>query len=163
MGWNPFRRAPLLHVADDRGAGPVVVLIHGIASSSVTFENLVPLLEQGFRCISIDLLGFGGSPVPPDCEYRLEDHEAALARTIRRLRLRGSFTLVGHSMGGLIAARYAARNPGRVSRLMLVSPPIYLDPRELSDDRDRTVQDLYLRAYRFLRENEAFTLRNAGV
>ena len=53
MGWNPFRRAPLLNIADDRGTGPVVVLIHGIASSAITFRNVVPLLEHDFRCISI--------------------------------------------------------------------------------------------------------------
>lgn len=163
MGWNPFRRPPLLHVADDRGSGPVVILIHGIASSSVTFQNVVPLLEDDFRCISIDLLGFGGSPMPEGCEYRMKDHEAALARTIKSLRLRDRFVLVGHSMGGLIAPRYAARRPRGVKRLVLVSPPIYLTPHELSDELDRTRQDFYLRAYQFLRANEDFTLRNAAI
>ncbi|QEO09431.1 alpha/beta fold hydrolase [Protaetiibacter larvae] len=163
MGWNPFRRPPLLHVAGDVGTGPAVVLIHGIASSSVTWTNLVPLLRSEYRCISIDLLGFGGSPAPADAEYTLKEHVEALAHTIKRLKLREPFVLIGHSMGGLIAPRYAARNPRRVRRLVLVSPPIYVSPTALSDDRDRTVQDLYLRAYRFLRENEDFTLRNAAI
>ncbi len=163
MGWNPFRRAPLLHVADDRGSGSVVVLIHGIASSSVTFQNVVPLLEADYRCISIDLLGFGGSPMPEGCEYTLTDHVDALARTIRSLRLREPFVLVGHSMGGLIAPRYAARNRRRVKRLVLVSPPIYVSPSALSDDRDRAVEGFYLTAYRFLRDNQDFTLRNAAI
>lgn len=162
MGWNPFRRAPLLHVADDRGAGPVVVLVHGIASSSVTFARVVPLLEDRYRCISIDLLGFGGSPAPVRAEYTLREHVDALWRTIRRLRLREPFVLVGHSMGGLIASRLAARRPRRVRRLVLVSPPIYVDPAALSDDRDRAVQDLYLRTYRFIRANPRFTLPGAA-
>src|SRR6185295_7411703 len=97
-----FRRAPLLHVAGDSGSGPVVVMIHGIASSSVTWQNVVPLLEPRHRCIRIDLLGFGGSPAPADADYTLEEHVAAIARTIRSLRLREPFVLVGHSMGGLI-------------------------------------------------------------
>jgi len=64
-----FRRSPLLHVAVDTGSGPAVVMIHGIASSSVTFENVVPLIEGSHRVIAIDLLGFGGSPAPDDAQY----------------------------------------------------------------------------------------------
>jgi len=163
MGWNPFRRAPLLHVATDAGSGPAVVLLHGIASSSVTWTPVVPLLEDRHRCIGIDLLGFGDSPQPEGAEYTLAEHVDAVARTIRSLGLREPFVLVGHSMGALIAARYAARNPRRVARLVLVSPPIYVDPAALSDDRDRLVQDAYLKAYRYIRENRQFTLRNGAV
>lgn len=163
MGWNPFRRAPLLHVAQDVGSGPVVVFIHGIASSSITWTNVIPLLESSHRCIAIDLLGFGGSPMPPGAEYTLPEHVAAIVRTIKALRLREPFVLVGHSMGGLIAPRYAARNPRRVRGLVLVSPPIYITPSALSDDRDRAVQQFYLRAYRWLRDNPDFTIRNGGI
>ena len=170
MGWNPitalrdaFSGTPLLHVASDVGSGPVVVLVHGIASSSVTFQNVVPLLEGDHRCISIDLLGFGRSPRPEGCEYRMRDHEAALDRTIRSLGLTEPFVLVGHSMGALIGARYTARRRGRVRRLVLVGPPIYLTPHELSDDRDRFVQDAFLKLYRYLRENQDFTLRNSTI
>ena len=163
MGWSPFRRAPLLHVAEDRGSGPVVVLIHGIASSAITFQNVLPLLEGDYRCITIELLGFGGSPIPEHAEYTISEHVDSLARTIRRLRLRDPFVLVGHSMGGLIAPRYAARHKKKVKRLVLVSPPIYVSPSALSDDRDRLVQDFYLRAYKFIRENRDFTLRNGRI
>ena len=163
MGWNPFRRAPLLHIAQDVGDGPVVVFIHGIASSSITWTNVIPLLADRHRCIAIDLLGFGGSPMPENAEYTLVEHTAAIARTIRSLRLREPVVLVGHSMGGLIAPRYAARHPRRVRRLVLVSPPIYLTPSALSDERDRAVQRFYLRAYRWLRENPEFTIRNGGI
>jgi len=163
MGWNPFRRAPLLHIAQDVGDGPVVVFIHGIASSSITWTNVIPLLADRHRCIAIDLLGFGGSPMPENAEYTLAEHTAAIARTIRSLRLREPVVLVGHSMGGLIAPRYAARHPRRVRRLVLVSPPIYLTPSALSDERDRAVQRFYLRAYRWLRENPEFTIRNGGI
>ena len=82
-----FRRPPLLHVAGDEGDGPPVVLVHGIASSSVTFQKLVPLLVGTHRVISIDILGFGRSPAPADAQYTIEEHVAALHRTIRSLRL----------------------------------------------------------------------------
>ncbi len=157
------RRGPLLHLASDEGEGPVVVLIHGIASSSVTFEKLVPMLVDRHRVISIDLLGFGESPSPPDAIYTLEEHVAALARTIDSLRLREPFVLVGHSMGGLIASRYAATNSRRLSRLVLVSPPVYVSPRAIGDRRDRAAMGLYLKAYEYLRSNKAFTIRNAAM
>lgn len=164
MGRRWFRRAPVLHVAGDSGSGPVVILVHGIASSSVTWQNVVPLLEPHHRCIRIDLLGFGGSPTPPDAEYTLEEHVASLKRTIKALRLREPFILVGHSMGALIAARYAG-GPGRrkVRQVVLVSPPVYLSPNEYSDPFERRRQGFYLEAYRYLRTHEDFTIRNARI
>jgi len=50
-----------------------------------------------------------------------------------------------------------------VKRLVLVSPPIYVDPNGLSDERDRFVQDFYLKAYKYIRENRDFTLRNGRI
>ena len=165
MGFfDRFRRprGPVLHVAGDIGNGPVAVLIHGIASSSVTFENLVPLLSDRHRAISIDLLGFGGSPIPEGAKYTLEEHVDALARTLDALKLRDGFVLVGHSMGSLIAARYAATYRNRLSKLVLVSPPIYVSPDAIGNPLDRAATDLHLRAYQYLRANKVFTMRSAA-
>jgi pimeloyl-ACP methyl ester carboxylesterase len=163
------RRPPLLHIATDAGTGPVVILVHGIASSSVTFQELVPLLSPRHRVIAVDILGFGESPAPDGCEYRLEDHVEALAATIRSLRLREPFVLVGHSLGSLIVARLAAL-PGtrmsrrtQISRVVLVGPPVYLSPAEIGDRWVRARVSVYLRAYNFLRENKDFTLGNAAI
>jgi pimeloyl-ACP methyl ester carboxylesterase len=156
------RRPPLLHVAIDEGEGPAVVLIHGIASSSVTFENVIPLIVARHRAIAIDLLGFGGSPAPEAAEYTLEEHVASLARTIDSLKLHGPFLLVGHSMGSLIASRYAATHGSRLRGLVLVSPPIYLAPGSIGVKRDRTAMGLYLRVYEYLRLNKDFTIRAAA-
>jgi len=157
------RDAPLLHVAGDTGSGPVVVMIHGIASSSVTFQNLVPLLEPNHRCITIDILGFGESPAPDGATYTLEEHAAALHRTIKSLRLREPFVLVGHSLGSLIAARYAATHRRELSRLVLVSSPIYLPPSLMGDRVDRANMGAYFSAYEFLRTNRDFTVRGAAA
>jgi len=139
-----------------------VILLHGLASSSVTFQNVLPLIEGSHEYFAIDLLGFGESPMPVDSEYTLTDHVDAIERTIRALRIRGSFTIVGHSMGALIAARFAADNPKLVTKVVLVSPPIYVAPGELSRGIDRSVMDFYLRAYEYIRLNKEFTLRNAA-
>jgi pimeloyl-ACP methyl ester carboxylesterase len=165
MGWwssvvEKIRPAasPLLNIAGDVGEGPVIILIHGIASSAATFKRLVPLLEGRYRCISIELLGFGESPAPAHAKYTIEEHVAAIHHTIRSLRLRAPFVLVGHSLGSLLCARYAAVHPAQVSRLVLVSPPVYLSPAEIGDPRARRQVGAYLRAYEFMRANKEFTI-----
>jgi len=162
LEWLRRGRAPLLHVANDTGEGPVVVLIHGIASSSHTFRRLVPMLSDRHRVISIDLLGFGESIAPPDATFTLDEHVAALAATLDSLDLRAPFILVGHSLGSLISARYAAMRPQRVARLILISPPVYLAPAELGDPRLRSQVGAYLKAYEFMRENKELTIANAA-
>jgi pimeloyl-ACP methyl ester carboxylesterase len=171
MAWvQPLRRRPpLLHVATDAGTGPVVILVHGIASSSVTFAQLIPRLTPHYRVIAVDILGFGASPAPADCEYTLEDHVASLDATIRSLKLNEPFTLVGHSLGSLIVSRFAAMRRTRASRrtrvshLVLVGPPIYLSPADIGDRRVRAGITAYLRAYNFIRANKEFTLSNAAI
>lgn len=160
--WWRRRRAHLLTVTGDVGSGPVVVLIHGIASSSVTFENLVPLISETHRVVSIDLLGFGQSPAPDAATFTIEEHVDSLARTLDSLKLEEKFVLVGHSMGGLIATRYAATDSRKLSKLVLVSPPVYVTPSAVADPLDRTTLGLYLRAYEFLRLNKDFTMTAAA-
>ncbi len=157
------RNAPLLSVTGDTGTGPVVIMIHGIASSSVTFHYLVPLLESQFRCITIDILGFGASPSPEGATYTLDEHSTALDRTIRSLTPREPFTMVGHSLGGLIAARYAATHQRDLDRLVLVSAPIYLAPEMLGDFADRASMGAYFTLYDYLRSNPTFTQRTAAA
>jgi len=156
------RRAPLLNIAVDFGEGPVVVLIHGIASSGATFVRVIPMLSDRYRCIAIDLLGFGGSPAPEGAEYTVEEHVAALHATIRSLRLTAPFVLVGHSLGSLLSARLAAVHPGQISRVILASPPVYLTPAEISDPRVRSQVGAYLRVYQFMRANKNFTIASAA-
>ncbi len=137
-------------------------MIHGVASSSATFDNVIPLISDRHRVVAIDLLGFGGSPAPEDAEYTLEEHVAALARTIHSLHLSEPFVLVGHSMGSLIASRYAASKLARLSLLVLVSPPIYLPPDSIGAPRDRATMGLFLRVLEYLRSNKEFTMRAAA-
>ncbi|TQO19345.1 pimeloyl-ACP methyl ester carboxylesterase [Rhodoglobus vestalii] len=162
--WRSIRRrvfpllSPKLNIAADEGEGPVIIFLHGIASSAATFAGVIPQLTDRYRCISLDLLGFGGSPSPPESNFTIEDHVAAINSTIHSLKLDAPFILVGHSLGSLLAARFAAMYPSRVSRLVMVSPPIYVPPEQIGDPLVRARVGAYLRAYEFLRTNKEFTM-----
>lgn len=159
--WHKYLRRPYtLRVYDHGGSGPVIIFLHGLASSSANWDPLTPLLKEKYRCISIDLIGFGDSPKPQWYGYTMEDHIRNIRAAIRGLKLKEPFTLVGHSLGSLLATRYARVLPRQVSRLVLLSPPVYV-PFESHGSRaawQRT--SMYLRAYRFLRTNKRVTPEN---
>ena len=101
------------------GNGPLLVLLHGIAGSSATWEDVIPRLSGRYTVIAPDLLGHGESSKPPG-DYSL----GAYANLIRDLlgalgEERG--TIVGHSLGGGIALQFAYQFPERCERLVLVS------------------------------------------
>ncbi|MDF2614717.1 MAG: hypothetical protein K0S71_2503 [Clostridia bacterium] len=99
-----------------------VFLIHGWPLNHKMYEYQVEfLIERGFRCISIDLRGFGSSDAPAWGYFytRLADDIYAVMRTINAREL----TMVGFSMGAAIAIRYVARHSGyRVTKLALLAP-----------------------------------------
>lgn len=153
---------PTLNVAVDVGSGPVVILLHGIASSSASWRSLVPLLSPLYRVIAIDVLGFGGSRAGEGITFTLDEHVRAVHKTIRALRLRGPFTLVGHSLGALIASRYGAVHRRELSHLVLVAPPIYPDRRYIDELGHRLRVGGYLWFYRFVRGNRLTIVNNVG-
>jgi len=159
VSWNlwPFRRKHLLHVASDSGRGAPVVLLHGIASSSVTFEYVIPQLTDRRRVVALDLLGFGRSTAPASTQFTIDEHVDAVARTLEHQNVATPFTLVGHSLGALISLRLATRFPKMVGHLVLVAPPVYLPSDTIADPVERVRMDAYLRLYDFMRKNRDFT------
>jgi pimeloyl-ACP methyl ester carboxylesterase len=100
------------------GAGPVVVLVHGITSTSATWEKVIPYLAEHYTVIAPDLLGHGESAKPRG-DYSL----GAYATGIRDLLValgHDRATFVGHSLGGGVAMQLAYQFPERCERLVLV-------------------------------------------
>jgi pimeloyl-ACP methyl ester carboxylesterase/uncharacterized membrane protein HdeD (DUF308 family) len=122
-----------LHVRYDEGSGPIFVLLHGINSDGTDWRPVIDRLGPGFRCLALDLLGFGESPKPLDIDYSADEHAAVLDATLTDLDIRGRFVLVGYSLGGDIAIRYAALHPEKLRRLFLLSTPFYLPPEEYAE------------------------------
>jgi pimeloyl-ACP methyl ester carboxylesterase len=105
------------------GEGAPIVLLHGFLASSHYFKALRKRLSTSHTVVSIDLLGFGKSPKPMS-SYTYEEQIAAIHATLARLGI-SQFVLVGHSLGALVALRYALVYPQQVNHLGLLHPPMY--------------------------------------
>jgi pimeloyl-ACP methyl ester carboxylesterase len=99
---------------------PPLVLLHGIGGNVNWWQHNFPAFNRHFRTYALDLPGFGFS-------WRLKrafsiDEGAGYLRDWLDFLGLDRINLLGHSMGGHIAARFAARHPGRVNRLVLAAP-----------------------------------------
>jgi len=100
------------------GAGPAVVLIHGMAGSSESWRPLIEALAPHASVIAVDLPGHGGS-TNPGGDYSLGAHASCVRDLMVALGVRRA-TLVGHSFGGGVAMQTAYQFPDRCERLVLV-------------------------------------------
>jgi len=106
-----------------RKDAPTVVLVHGIGDKGARdWEGLTDVLAHDFRVVSFDLPGFGRSSKANQA-YTPENYAAFLRHLAVEQAWPKPFFLVGHSMGGAIALRYAARYPHDVAALVLVDVP----------------------------------------
>lgn len=100
------------------GKGPAVVLIHGIGDSSATWTEIIPGLARRYRVLAPDLLGHGASDKPRG-DYSPGAYANGLRDLLSALGIDRA-TLVGHSLGGAVAAQFAYQFPERTERLVLV-------------------------------------------
>lgn len=101
------------------GAGPPLVLVHGIGAARDAWRFMVPRLKDHFTVITYDLRGHGASPLP-EGEFGLDE----LVADLERVRERSGFekiNIAGHSLGGQIGPAYARAFPERVLKLGLLS------------------------------------------
>ncbi|KAA2314297.1 alpha/beta hydrolase [Pseudooceanicola sediminis] len=100
------------------GRGPVLVCLHGIGSRGDSFAPMLPYLPGDWDVIAWNAPGYGAS-APLDADWPVEgDYAASLLGMLEALSL-GRVTLLGHSLGTLMAARFAADHPGRVDAMVL--------------------------------------------
>ncbi len=101
---------------------PLIVLVHGWSSSWFAISPLLPMLNQRFHCLAVDLPGYGESPPLPK-PTTIEDYVELLAELIQEVSQR-PIILIGHSMGGMISVTLTLQHPELVNRMVLICPTI---------------------------------------
>lgn len=111
-----------IHYVDRGGAGPAIVMIHGLAGNLMHFTYaLADQLSGDFRVIMVDRPGCGYSERPEGAPADLKAQGATLAKFMRGLGLKQPL-VVGHSLGGAIALALGLDHPDCVSGLALIAP-----------------------------------------
>lgn len=100
---------------------PALVFVHGLTSNSKTWDLVFKELSKSFYCITLDLPGHGFSSLMENEPYSVVFFARVVLTVAHHLRV-NTFHIVGHSMGGLVAARVASHNPAKVKSLTLVAP-----------------------------------------
>ena len=102
------------------GRGRNVMFLHGWTGDSHDWNGQLPLFESRYRVVAVDLRGHGRSEIMPPGSYMPDDYVADIEALIATEYPGEEFVIVGHSMGGQIAARLAARRPDMVSAVVSI-------------------------------------------
>lgn len=158
-----LRRPYRLHVAIDDGAGTqTAVLLHGLASSGRVWQQLATsLVAKDFRVVAYDLLGFGSSEKPAWPNYSVEDHARNVLHSLKRSGVQFPVTIVGHSMGCLVAVHLASTHPELVKQVILYEPPLFADIPEFSSHARR--RKLYFTIFERIAKNPTMMLTYARL
>lgn len=129
-----------LYFTDTKEGEQAIVFLHYFGGSEKTWVPVIEDLKTDYRCIAIDLLGFGSSPAP-EKEISVADSTNKVLDVLQQLQLK-QFVLIGHSMGGKIALAVAAKQPADLQQLILVapSPPV---PEPMTEDKRKELLATY--------------------
>ncbi|MFN9030470.1 MAG: alpha/beta fold hydrolase [Betaproteobacteria bacterium] len=122
-GLFPFR-SKFFDVASARlhyvavGRGPLLFMLHGNPTWSFLYRKMIAALASRYRCVAMDLPGFGLSRPPVGFGYRPEDHVPLVRALLGQLNARDA-TLIAHDWGGPIGLAAALGAPGRLTRFVL--------------------------------------------
>ncbi len=117
---SPELGAVSVHVRE-HGAGPPLLLVHGLMTSSYSFRYVLEPLGRHYRCIALDLPGAGRSD-KPDRPYRAEVLARFLGRAMETLDIAGA-RVIGNSLGGYLCMWLALLRPDLVGRLVNIHSP----------------------------------------
>ncbi|HEY7290057.1 MAG TPA: alpha/beta hydrolase [Vicinamibacterales bacterium] len=111
-----------------QGNGRTVVIFHGNNFAGFYFGGLIDVLrKEGFRVVVPDQIGYGRSS-KPIIPYNFHDWARNTRLMLQSLNIE-KVTVIGHSMGGMLAARFATQYPAMTERLVLYNPIGLVDPR----------------------------------
>jgi pimeloyl-ACP methyl ester carboxylesterase len=106
------------------GSGTPLVMLHTVRTQAEHFRHVIPLVQRRYTVYALDLPGMGYSQIVPGASYDEPAMRAAVTRLITQLDLH-QVTLLGESMGAVLALTTAADLPDRVQRVVAVNPYDY--------------------------------------
>jgi haloalkane dehalogenase len=106
----------------DHGTGPVLLMIHGVPTSSWMYRDLIAGLQTDFRVITVDLLGYGSSDKPAEdaSVYETKAQAARILSLMDHLGI-GTWTQLCHDMGGLVTWEMLDQLPEKISGLAVLN------------------------------------------
>ena len=111
-----------LHVERYGLGGQAVLLLHGFGTDSFVWRHVGPAIARAnLTAFALDLLGYGASDRPADADYGIGAQAEYVDRALTALRVARA-TVVGLDLGAAVALRFAASQPDRVDKLVLVNP-----------------------------------------
>ena len=120
-----------LNLAELGQGEKTLLFLHYFGGSSRTWDPVMHLLAADYRCLALDLRGWGASDAPPENACRVEDMAGDVGGLVATLGLT-QYTLIGHSLGGKVAQLFASTSPPGLEQLLLVAPSP-LSPEPMSD------------------------------
>jgi len=113
----------------DSGNGEPVILLHGNPDSSDIWNKVIANManmQEHYRCIAIDLPGFGRSRAPADFDCSFENLGRFLAEVVTQVEPEQQVNLVAHDFGGAFAMAYTIMHPEKIRRLVVMNHPFFI-------------------------------------
>lgn len=122
----------------DSGEGNAIVLLHGFLENKKMWNDYVALFSEGYRVITIDLLGHGESD-SLGYVHSMEDNANVVQEVLKHLKIEKA-TILGHSMGGYVGLAFAELFPKNINKLVLLNSTSKADSHEKKINRNRAIK-----------------------
>ncbi|HEY9825288.1 MAG TPA: alpha/beta fold hydrolase [Stenomitos sp.] len=110
----------------ESGCGEPILFLHGNPDSADLWNDIIFQLHESYRCIAIDLPGFGRTKAPQDFDYSFENLGDFVNALVESLNITTPLNVVAHDFGGAFAMSWAARNPQKVRSIVVINHPFFV-------------------------------------
>lgn len=151
----------------DIGSGYPLVLIHGMGSDHTIWEGLIPLLQNDYRVIAMDLRGHGCSSKNSG-PYSMKLFSEDIYLLLEKLNVRQAH-FIGHSMGGTVLQELAIDNPGIILSLIFISSFSYINHQleenliKLREILNKKGYNAFFDACLEIAHNPQYVIKNKGL
>ena len=110
----------------DSGGGEPVLFLHGNPDTADIWIDVIARLRDKYRCMAIDLPGFGRTKAPRDFDYSFENLGRFVDAVVENIGVSEKLNLVAHDFGGAFAMAWAAMHPRKVRRIVAINHPFFI-------------------------------------